>query len=221
MMYSVQKDLELCDKYKINPCMLTFLKLFVIGPTEISEKTIAAEFMKNSSKFCKIMGLYYTKLPKKNTKEYKEYTEKLANLKKNIVIPLVEKNILVGPGDPLNVRVDLDHYEINPKFLKDFELNIYGMPSQLFDIYPRTIRINDSSFLGKNVSAEEIGELYIRNINNCEKKHQEILELIEWGKNNNNIGVGLKKFVEIKYWETLQELKEGGNDGIGFSSELG
>ena len=43
------------------------------------------------------------------------------------------------------------------------------------------------------------------------EKHQEILELVKWAKENNIINFSISKFVRNHKWEELEALRNGDN----------
>ena len=219
MIYTRTDDLELCKKYDINPSQLLMIKLYVEDPEVSDEKTEAAEFMKNLYKFTKLFGYNMEKIPR--GKEAKEkHFEQEKWFKENIAQALVDKSILIAPKAPAGHTAGLDCFEISPQFIQDFAIDLYGMPDELFEAYPKFFMSNGTRYNIRNSHVEKFGAKYLRFINNQREKHEEVLELIEWAKENKSLNIGLEKFVDTKYWEALQELKEEGGEAIGFSTEL-
>lgn len=217
MIYTVQKDLELCEKYGITPDQLTYIKCFILDPKH-DLKQHRSEVFKNEYRFCK---LYNVDILKKTIpKTEAEYNKKKKELAEKIIIPLMDKNILMKINI-LDASVTTDHIEINPKFAKDFSINIMDMPTELHDVYPALIKNSSMKFPGKNTSPEEFGALYLNYIGNDRELHDKIIDHVKWAKESNNLFTALDKFIKNKLWNMLFELREGGNDGIGFSVEMG
>lgn len=219
-MFNRNDDLLLCEKYKIKPNQLSLIKLYIEDPEIESEKSSKAEFMKNIHRFGKLFGIDLTKEPRAADKK-KEYNTRLQNFLKENLHELIQKNILIAPPQIKGKPTALDLFEINPEFMTDFELDLYGMPDELFDTYPNFIEIKGKKAPAKNTTVEVFGIDYLKKINNCPQKHKEILELVTWAKENKCIMFGLEKFVQLRNWEALKELKEEGGGNVGFSVELG
>jgi len=82
------------------------------------------------------------------------------------------------------------------------------MPAQLEEAYPYYTIIENRRYTIRNASAQEISENYLRGINNDEKEHERILDDIKWAVENKALNIGLKKFVDIKYWNAIRELRK-------------
>lgn len=85
---------------------------------------------------------------------------------------------------------------------------------ELLDMYPVFINVEGSRYPARSTNAGEKGqystaELYKKYIKGDLELHKKVLDLVEWAKNNDQIGCGLAKFVAGKRWEELQELKSG------------
>jgi len=218
MLFSLKQDLHLCEKYKISPTQLMFIKVFIYDTNIENTKTLIADVYEKGVRFWKLFGLDLCKRGPKNSKRETEYNKKKIELLNAIAYPLMEKNILIK--STITSDSDPDILEINPIFVKDFELNFYDMPSQLHDTYPHFIGDSSKRYFAKTASPEEFGEAYIRAINNDLNKHNEILELVKWAVENKQIKIGIKKFVESRHWEALKELKEGGVTNVGFDTNF-
>jgi len=211
MIYTRVTDLELCKKHNITPNHLLMIKLYVDDPSVTEEKTADAEFMKNLYAFSKIFGWDMTK--QRLSKEEVEAKDKFLV---EIVGELIDKEILVQPETPVRYKASLDTFEINFDFLQDFTVNVHEMPEELFEAYPSLFGNN---YPARGVTVEQFGVKYLKHINNDRKKHEEIIELVLWAKENKKIMFKLETFVNTKGWESLEELREEGGS-IGFSAEL-
>lgn len=217
MLFDIEKDLTLCEKYKITPEQLTFIKIFIFDQTVSDIKSFLSTNYKNGIRFWKLLGVDITKSGFKDTQARIDYNKLKTDVFNRIAVPLMKKKILVETK--LSPNADLDIIEINPNFVQDFELDIYDKPTQLFNCYPQFVGDVGNKFIGRTASPEEIGLTYIKNINNNTELHNEILELIKWAHETNQLRIGLKKFVQYKHWEALREIKKGGIN-IGFDTNI-
>jgi hypothetical protein len=221
MMYSREDDINLCKKYKINPIQLLLIKLYVDTPESLDEVSAGAKFMKNLYSFTKLFGLDLTKQPTGKTDKVKAFNERKDWFLKEVAGDLIDRDILIAPKTKPGIQVSLETYDICPNVIADFEADIYGMPDELSDAYPKRIKFDNGQFFyARNVAPEQFGVTYLRHIHNNREKHAKVIDLLEWGIETNNIKVGLDKFVSTRYWELLEEIREKGEENVGFSAEL-
>lgn len=106
--------------------------------------------------------------------------------------------------------------EFNKTFIKSYLQHSHDMGMELFMIYPSSIVIKQRTYSLRNIakhykSLEDFAFSYGKTIKFDINKHNQVLELLEWGKNNNLITCGIVEFVVSQKWIELQEWKESGN----------
>jgi hypothetical protein len=85
---------------------------------------------------------------------------------------------------------------------------------ELLQAYPPFIISGTKSFPMKNIakhfrSLEDFALMYGKAIKFNKKQHDEILEVLEWAKENNAIHFSLPEFVISRKWTDLQKIKNG------------
>jgi len=183
MLFTVKQDLELCKEFKVNPRQLMFIKMLVKNPS-MEESAWRRHSYAMSLEFQDVIGLSADELS-----------------------DLISRNIIVD-HNTIGSKVYYDCFEIDPKFTHKFSLKVYPMPAQLEEAYPYYTIIENRRYTIRNASAQEISENYLRGINNDEKEHERILDDIKWAVENKALNIGLKKFVDIKYWNAIRELRK-------------
>jgi len=187
--YTLKNDLEILKSLEINSTQLLILKL--LSEAE-EDRTI----------------LY------KLSKEMAEL--KLFNW--NYVADLISRDIILDHNSSDFSKPSpmyFDYMEINPKYLKRF-ITLTQKAKEVIKIYPRLLEINGKNYNLVNVGYVDLAEVYKENLEFTDFEHEEVLELIKWGKENKQINVGLEKFTKTQYWVILKELKEssGGRSSI-------
>lgn len=148
---------------------------------------------------------------------YRYFTQaKKDSIPRELLESLKEKNIIQStyeipkPGDRLDPsKIILTKSFSNTYFRESAEL---GM--ELLRVYPAFITSGTKSFPMKNIakhyhSFEVFALAYGKAIKFSKKKHDQIVELVEWAKENNAIHFSLPEFVISRKWEVLEEIREG------------
>lgn len=107
----------------------------------------------------------------------------------------------------------------NQNFLKKFYRSAFEMGEELFDNYPQTLIISGVAYNARRISKkfdslEDAFGKYAKYIKNNPETHQEILELIEWGKNNQYNFTTLDSFIVDRGWEAIRAQKNGDGTNI-------
>lgn len=183
MLFTVKQDLELCKEFKFTPRQLMFVKMLVRDPA-----------MEESAwrRHSYAMSL--------------EYQDRIG-MSADELSDLISRDI-IKDLNPIGSKIYYDCFEINEDLLYKFSLKVYPMPAQLEDAYPYHVFIGNNRYTIKNASAQEIGENYLRAINNNEEEHKRILDDVKWAVENKCLNIGLRKFVDIKYWFAIRELRK-------------
>lgn len=105
--------------------------------------------------------------------------------------------------------------EFNKIFLKSWVKNSGELGQELFDAYPPFLSSNGKLLPLKNIAKkyntlDEFFFAYSSAIKHNPEKHKEVMELLQWGKNNNQINYGLLEFVTSQKWTELKYLKDNG-----------
>jgi hypothetical protein len=179
MLFTVKEDLTLLRELKLTPKQLMFIKM------------LARDYSLTDSEWTRYsaaMALEYQTLCPLSHEELEDL------LKREIIIDY-------------NVKGQLyyDSFEINPKYLKKFVLQVTGLPSQLWEAYPYRIVKDNFEFFAKTASAEEIAKDYLKAIGKKSEEHEKVLDDLQWAVKNNMLPVGLKQFVASRYWLFIRD----------------
>ena len=103
--------------------------------------------------------------------------------------------------------------EFNKNFIKGWFKSGCTMGEELFTKYPSWLNINGKLTSLKNIatrfaSLDDFFCFYATQINNDPEKHKEVMEILDWAKDNNKISFGILNFVISKQWEALKELRD-------------
>lgn len=103
--------------------------------------------------------------------------------------------------------------EFNKLFLKEFYKNSGELGQALFELYPPFLETNTTLYPLRNIakkynSLEEFFYAYGKTIKFNPKKHMEILEILNWGKENNLVTWTLIEFVISNKWLELEILRK-------------
>lgn len=103
--------------------------------------------------------------------------------------------------------------EFNKNFLKIWFKSSCIMGEELFTKYPSWLNINGKLTSLKNIatrfaSLDDFFCFYATQINNNPEKHKEVMEILDWAKENNKISFGILNFVVSRQWDALKELRD-------------
>ena len=114
--------------------------------------------------------------------------------------------------------------EFNKAFIKTFYRESFVLGKELFEAYPpfaeidgcmRSLRTISKKFDSK----EDFYRAYGRIIKFNQEKHEKILELLEWAKQNTNfINFGILSFVIDEKWDDIELLKNGNVSNVNFEA---
>jgi len=114
------------------------------------------------------------------------------------------------PFNPLDV-------EFNKTVIKSYLQHSQDLGMELFDKYPVTTVINGRAFSLRNItklykSMDEMCFSYGKAIHFNPEEHKHVMDLLEYGKENNLINSGICDFIESRQWLTLEQMKNGEMD---------
>lgn len=108
--------------------------------------------------------------------------------------------------------------EFNKTFLKSWAKNTGEMGQELFETYPAFVQSGTKLLPLRNISKrfhslEEFFFHYSTTIGHSAEKHAEIIELLNWGKENGHVNYSILEFVTSRKWMELKELRDNGIEG--------
>lgn len=126
---------------------------------------------------------------------------------KGIISPTYKIPGIGEAFDPAKIK-------LTDKFSKKYFKVSGEMGLELLQAYPLFITSGNKSFPMKNISKqfkslEDFSFMYAKAIKFDRSKHEEVLSIIEWSKENELIQFGLAEFVISRKWEDLGKLKSG------------
>lgn len=108
---------------------------------------------------------------------------------------------------------DPQEVEFNKRVIDQFYQHSQDLGAELFEAYPAFTTINGKLFSLRNIakgfkSFDDFCFYYGKSIHFNRQEHQKILELLEFGKDNNCINSGIVDFVVSKQWTVLEMMKD-------------
>ena len=130
---------------------------------------------------------------------------------------LKEKGIIHKNYNPTTYNPN--DIEFNKNFIKGWIKNSGQLGQELFDAYPSFLQVNSRMVSLRNISKKftSLNEFffhYSKEILHNPDKHKQIMELLEWGKQNQKIHYGIIEFVCSHKWDELEQLRDGGYESI-------
>ena len=130
---------------------------------------------------------------------------------------LKEKGIILKDYNP--DTYDPNDIRFNKNFLKSWLKNSGEMGQELFDAYPAFLESPGKWYPLKNIAKkydtlDQFFFAYSSAIKHNPEKHKEVMELLEWGKKNNQINYGITEFVISHKWEELKYLRDSGVENM-------
>lgn len=127
---------------------------------------------------------------------------------------LKRKNIILKNCEP-ETPADV---EFNKSFMKSFMKHSDILGEELWEAYPDFSIIRGMKYPWKNIaksfnSQSDFFYFYAKEIGNNVNKHNEILDLVKWAKENGKINCSIREFVISHQWEQLKRVKESGGEG--------
>lgn len=119
---------------------------------------------------------------------------------------IIHKNYNTNSWDPNEI-------EFNKNFIKSWTKNSLQMGQELFNAYPPFLLIQGKYAPLKDISKrfsslDEFFFFYSTQISHNPEKHREVMDILQWAKDNNFITFGLLSFVISNQWNALKELRD-------------
>lgn len=187
---SIEREIEFMIKYQLTADELFVIRLIFYA--QDGKDTYIHEFFSQ----CKLtLDLY----------------EILTNLQNKGVINNNYK--IPGKGTKFN-PLDVD---LNKNVVKQYMIHSNNLGMDLFMNYPTSTVINGRTFSLRNItknykSLDEMCFSYGKSINFSPEKHQEVMELLEYGKENGLINSGVCDFIESRNWLILKNMRDNGEE---------
>jgi hypothetical protein len=196
--FNLEQQLTFCEKYSINPNELLLLEILLLAQEDDYPEIVNNYF---TSRMC----------ARGNTRELLSGLQDAGVITKAYKIP--EKGSTFNPLD----------VPINKNLVKDFFKCSFEMGKELFENYPMFGLINGEpvgirSVSKKFDSLEDFYRYYGKSISWKPEKHEYIMELVNWAKNNNLLVTTLANFVIDHKWEELEALRNGEIANIDFNA---
>lgn len=186
---SLERELDFMIKYGLTADELYLIKLIFLAQDGHDEYLV--KFFREGSLGLPILDLL-TSLQQKGV------------INKSYTIP--QKGEVFEPID----------VEFNKQVLKGFLQHSEDLGMELFNSYPAMTVINGKTFSLRNIAKfyktfDEFCFAYGKEIKFDPDKHQEILDILEWAKENNLVHSGIGDFIISRKWLDYQEMKDGGS----------
>lgn len=159
---------------------------------------------------------------------FKSYIESLYEngiKTREVILSLQNKGIILKSYKVSNEGEAFDPYSIplNKNFIKNLYRCSFEMGKELFEAYPQFGIIGTSTVPLRTVakkfdSLEEAYFRYGKSIRWNEEKHNQIIELVRWAKDNNVINCSLASFIINQGWIDLEALKNGNGANVNFDA---
>lgn len=195
--FNIDEELCLYEKYSITPTELFFIKTILIAQEETE------------------IYLYrFLALPDSAKGDIIELLQSLQD--KGIILKTYK---IPKKGETFNPM----EIPFNKNVIKNIYKSAYVMGEELFSVYPMFANINGNNVGIRNISKkfdslEDAYRMYSKTIKWDSEVHNNIINLINWGKENNLINYTLASFIVDRRWEELQALKDGNGTNINYNA---
>lgn len=185
----LKQQIKFCEKYGIAPNELLLFEIILLSQEDDCMDIVKDYFMLRACS-------------KGSVRDMLIKLQDCGLIKKSFKIPEIGQSI--DPNDiPLNMNV-----------IKDYRKSSFELGKELFEVYPQFCIINNCSVGIRSVSKkfdslEDFYKFYGKSIGWNIEKHNYIIDLVNWGKENNLINCSLCNFVIDRKWDTLEAMKEG------------
>jgi hypothetical protein len=144
-----------------------------------------------------------------------KYHNNVKNFTRGDLEDLVDKGFVISKDN----KFVPDLLDISDKFVKLYLGPKYKL-DQLLEVYPTWVTNFDHPGKHKiNLKIMSDYESLVQRYNKLiktDKMHNRVIELVEWANNENQINLGIEKFVASKYWEFLFELRNTSEVGSNY-----
>ena len=194
---TLEEEISILDKYGLTPNELLVLRVLLLFQDNQAEELLQRL----------LVTLKRVEVP---------FREVLVELQRKEIILKSYKVPKQGEVfDPLAIP-------INKNFIKNLYKCSFELGKELFEVYPRFGTINGTIVPLRGVSKkfdslEQAYFKYGKSIGFNPERHERIIELIQWAKENNIINCSLASFIVNNGWHDLETLKSGNGDIAGIN----
>lgn len=195
---TLEEEISLLDKYRLTSSELFLIRVLLILQEDGQEQLFA-----NYIKTFKAAGI---------------------NLR-NMLVKLQEKGVILASYKIPKEGEEFNPYDIsiNKNFIKNLYKCSFELGKELFEEYPQFNTINGALVSLRGVSKhfnslEDAYFKYSKYIKWNIDKHNEIIELVRWGKEHNLICQSLSSFIINNAWNDLASMKEGDTMNINYDT---
>ena len=188
--FNLEEQVVMLEKYKINSDELLFITVILLIQEGDNNQSINSYFSLPVACRGSIRDLLVSLQQKQViTKEYK--------------IPPAGTNFV--PEDVV----------FNKNFIKTFYKGSFWIGKELFEVYPISTVVNGVEYKLRRVSKkfdslEDAYRAYGKAISWKPETHREIIELVEWGKQNNYQFTTLDSFIVDNDWLNIAAMRDNG-----------
>ena len=137
---------------------------------------------------------------------------------RDLLISLQEKQVITKEYKipPTGAKFTPEDVTFNKNFIKTFYKGSFWIGKELFEIYPISTVVNGIEYKLRRVSKkfdslEDAYRAYGKAISWKPDVHRNIMQLIEWGKQNNYQFTTLDSFIVDNDWLNIEAMKDNGS----------
>ena len=144
---------------------------------------------------------------------------------RDILISLQNKQIITKAYKIPNEGelFEFEDVTFNKSIVKAFYKASFELGKELFNVYPQTTIVNGVIYALRRVSKkfnslEDAFRVYGKTIRWDEELHNEIIELVKWGIDNDYSFTTLDDFIVDNAWESIRAIRDGHAVNINFNA---
>lgn len=144
---------------------------------------------------------------------------------RDILISLQNKQIITKAYKIPNEGESFEFEDVtfNKSIVKAFYRASFELGKELFNVYPQTTIVNGVIYALRRVSKkfnslEDAFRVYGKMIRWDEELHNEIIELVKWGIDNDYSFTTLDDFIVDNAWESIRAIRDGHAININFNA---
>ena len=144
---------------------------------------------------------------------------------RDILISLQNKQIITKAYKIPNEgeAFEFEDVTLNKSIVKAFYRASFELGKELFNVYPQTTIVNGVIYALRRVSKkfnsiEDAFRVYGKTIRWDEELHNEIIELVKWGIDNDYSFTTLDDFIVDNAWESIRAIRDGHAININFNA---
>lgn len=144
---------------------------------------------------------------------------------RDILISLQNKQIITKAYKIPNEGESFEFEDVtfNKSIVKAFYRASFELGKELFNVYPQTTIVNGVIYALRRISKkfnslEDAFRVYGKTIRWDEELHNEIIELVKWGIDNDYSFTTLDDFIVDNAWESIRAIRDGHAININFNA---